>query len=140
MVSETLRIHPTNSLGLPRVVPNGKTISICGRNFPAGTVVSVPTWTLHHDKEIWGDDVDKFVPERWYNLTEAQKKAFLAWSTGPRQCSGRNVAEMEIMLVIATLVKRYEFELYEEELVTVEGFLNKPLRCEIGIRRRESLI
>jgi benzoate 4-monooxygenase len=82
--------------------------------------------------------VNEFVPERWYpgNLTETQKKAFMAWGIGPRQCTGRNVAEMEVMLIIATVVRRYEFVLYDEVLVTSEGFLNKPVKCEIGIRKR----
>lgn len=45
------------------------------------------------------------------------------------------MAEMELCLIMATVVKRYEFELYEGELATREGFLRKPLRCEVGIRR-----
>lgn len=60
----------------------------------------------------------------------------MAWGIGPRQCTGRNVAEMEVMLIIATIVRRYEFKLYDKELITSEGFLNKPVKCEIGIRRR----
>jgi benzoate 4-monooxygenase len=54
---------------------------------------------------------------------EEQKKAF----SGPRQGTGRNVAEMEIMLLTATIVKQYVLELYEETLVTKEAFLHKPL-------------
>jgi benzoate 4-monooxygenase len=60
----------------------------------------------------------------------------MAWGVGPRQCTGRNVAEMEVMLIIAKLVRRYEFVLFDQVLVTSEGFLNKPVRCDIGIRRR----
>ena len=29
-----------------------------------GTHVQVDVFTLQHDKEIWGEDADKFVPER----------------------------------------------------------------------------
>lgn len=61
----------------------------------------------------------------------------MAWGIGPRQCTGRNVAEMEVMLIIAAIVRRYEFELYDQVLVTSEGFLNKQVRCEIGFNRRE---
>ena len=46
------------------------------------------------------------------------------------------MAEMEVMLIIATIVRRYDFVLYDQVLVTSEGFLNKPVSCEIGIKKR----
>lgn len=41
-------------IGLPRVVPPGEGITILGHHFPAYTVLSVPAYTIHHDKDIWG--------------------------------------------------------------------------------------
>lgn len=50
---------------------------------------------------------------------------------------GRNVAEMELALIVATVMHRFTFELREEgKLETSEGFLRKPLHCRIGMRRR----
>lgn len=69
VIKETMRIHSTSSLGLPRVVPPGG-IEVSGRYFPAETVLSVPSYTIHHSKEIWGPDADEFVPERWEKITE----------------------------------------------------------------------
>jgi len=65
-----------------------------------------------------------------------QKSAFIPFSYGPRACVGRNVAEMEMALIVATVFRRYEFELYQEELETREGFLRKPLGLKVGMRRR----
>jgi benzoate 4-monooxygenase len=48
----------------------------------------------------------------------------------------RSVAEMELALIVATVARRYEFELYQQELKTREGFLRKPLECFVGVRRR----
>lgn len=70
VISETMRIHSTSSLGLPRVVPPGAGIDILGHHFPADTVLSVPSYTIHHSKEIWGSDADEFVPERWEKITD----------------------------------------------------------------------
>ncbi len=50
---------------------------------------------------------------------------------------GRNVAEMELALIVATVIRRYEFELREDgALKTREGFLRKPVRCRVAMRRR----
>lgn len=84
-------------------------------------------------------DPDTFNPDRWdpENLTDQQRGSFIPFSYGPRACVGRNVAEMELALIVATVARRYEFELREEgELRTREGFLRKPVRCLVGMRRR----
>ncbi|KXT07362.1 hypothetical protein AC578_539 [Pseudocercospora eumusae] len=136
VISETLRIHSTSSQGLPRVVPPGDGVEVAGRHFPQGVVLSVPAYVMHHSKEIWGADADEFRPERWQKVTERQKLAFIPFSYGPRACVGRNVAEMELALIVATVFRRYEFELYQDELETREGFLRKPLGLQVGMRKR----
>jgi benzoate 4-monooxygenase len=139
VINETLRIHSTSSLGLPRVVPPGPGVRILDQHFPAGSVVSVPAYTVHHSTEIWGPDADEFRPERWEKVTERQKGAFIPFSYGPRSCVGRNVAEMELALIVATVFRRYEFELHQEVLETREGFLRKPLECITGVRKRANV-
>lgn len=136
VISETLRIHSTSSTGLPRVVPPGPGVTIAGHYFPQGTVLSVPAYTIHHSKAIWGADADDFRPERWEQADERQKSAFIPFSYGPRACVGRNVAEMELALIAGTVFRNYEFELYQDVLETSEGFLRKPLGLEVGLRRR----
>ena len=70
VIQETLRIHSTSSQGLPRLVPPGPGVEIAGHHFPQGTVLSVPAYSMHHSKEIWGSDADVFRPERWEKVTE----------------------------------------------------------------------
>jgi len=98
----------------------------------------VPAYTIHHSTTIWGPDADSFRPERWdaENLTDWQKASFIPFGYGPRSCVGRNVAEMELALIVATLFRRYAFELRTGELVTREGFLRKPVGCRVGVKRR----
>ncbi|KAF2132728.1 benzoate para-hydroxylase [Dothidotthia symphoricarpi CBS 119687] len=139
VIKETMRIHSTSSLGLPRMVPPGPGVTISGRHFPQGVVLSVPAYTMHHSREIWGEDADAFRPERWETLTERQKGAFIPFSYGPRACVGRNVAEMELALIVSTAFRRYEFELRQGEMQTREGFLRKPLGLEVGMRRRRDV-
>ena len=137
VINETMRFHSTSGIGLPRQVPHdSKGVWIKGHFFPAGTVLSVPTYSIHHSKEIWGADADEFRPERWESLTPRQKNAFIPFSYGPRACVGRNVAEMEMKLICASWARRFEVELRQGVMETKEGFLRKPLGLEVAIRRR----
>lgn len=138
VVNETLRHHSTSGIGLPRVVPPGSAgVEFRGHYFPAGTTLSVPTYSVHHSRDIWGEDADEFRPSRWVNVTERQRNAFIPFSHGPRSCIGRNVADMELKLIVATWVRRYDVILQQEEMETREGFLRKPLGLRIGLKRRE---
>ena len=84
VIDEGLRLFSTVGLGLPRVVPEGG-LTVLGHTFEPGTVVSVPTYTLHRDKSVWGEDADGFVPERWARGDRAtMQKAFGPFSIGPR--------------------------------------------------------
>jgi len=138
VINEALRIHSTSGIGLPRIVPEGG-ITVCGHFFPEGTVLSVPTYTVHRDKEVWGDDVDVFRPERWEERDKnAIQKAFNPFSFGPRSCVGRNLASMELLIIISSILRRYHFVLEEPEkkFDTREGFLRKPAECRVGLKRR----
>lgn len=72
------------------------------------------------------------------NVSRRQKSAFIPFSYGPRACVGRNVAEMELALIVSTVFRNYEFELHQRHLDTREGFLRKPLGLEVGMRRRKA--
>lgn len=135
-----MRIHSTSSMGLPREIPpTAGPIEISGHTFMPGDVVSVPSYTIHHSHEIWGPDADQFVPERWdpTRITARQRAAFIPFSTGPRACVGRNVAEMELLVIVGTVFRLFDYELQQKgPLDTREGFLRKPLGLRVGIKRR----
>ncbi|PHH68428.1 hypothetical protein CDD83_6117 [Cordyceps sp. RAO-2017] len=137
VIDEALRHHSTSAIGLPREVPPGSPgVTIRGRHFPPGTVLSVPAYTVHHDRDVWGPDADEFRPERWEAVTPRQRNAFVPFGHGPRACVGRNVAEMELRLILATWARRYSVELRQGEMQTREGFLRKPLALEVALTRR----
>ncbi|RSH77163.1 uncharacterized protein EHS24_003797 [Apiotrichum porosum] len=138
--NETLRHQSTSGIGLPRQVPpESPGVNINGHYFPAGTVLSVPTYTIHHSKEIWGEDAKEFNPDRWNNVTERQKEAFIPFSFGPRSCVGRNVAEMEMKLIAATWAHRYQPTLLQDVMEVREGFLRKPLGLNINFKIRNNI-
>ena len=83
VINEGLRLHSVAGIGFPREVPEGG-MTVLGRHFSAGTVLSVPTYHAHHDPLVWGDDVDAFRPERWLEGNPKIGKAFYPFSFGPR--------------------------------------------------------
>ncbi|KAK5064242.1 hypothetical protein LTR84_000075 [Exophiala bonariae] len=138
-VEESLRVRPASTMGLPRVVPKGGRL-IAGQFVAEDTTVSVPTYTLLRNQEVF-DRPEVYLPERWLG-GESEKaklsKAHFPFSIGPRACIGRNIAYFEQLLVIAALVKGYEFEFESEgfELRTLERFNGNPDEMVMRVRKR----
>ncbi|KAI0826257.1 cytochrome P450 [Irpex lacteus] len=138
VIDEALRIHSTSGIGLPRVAPEGG-LTIGENYFPEGTILSVPTYTIHRDSEVWGSDPEAFRPERWFEQDQkAIQRTFNPFSFGPRSCVGRNLANMELLIIVASILRRFEFVLEnpDKPFDTAEGFLRKPVECIVGIKRR----
>ena len=103
-IEEILRVHPPVPAGPPRVVPPGGD-TVDGIFVPGGTVVSVGQWSACHTSEHFKEP-DLFLPERWIDPAYANdvRKAAQPFSAGPRNCLGKNLAYMEMRLVVARLL------------------------------------
>ncbi|KAI3695997.1 hypothetical protein L1987_79003 [Smallanthus sonchifolius] len=81
---------------------------------PAGTLIQINALILHHDKDMWGEDVNEFKPERFSKgvskVTKGQV-AHLPFSSGPRICIGQNFVILEAKMTIAMILQRFSFEL-----------------------------
>ncbi|KIJ53641.1 hypothetical protein M422DRAFT_241882 [Sphaerobolus stellatus SS14] len=133
IIDEGLRFHATTAIGLHRKVPKGG-IMCCGKFFPEGTELSVPAWTIQRDIHIWGDP-EIFRPERWLERN-GNRSYLLTFGKGPRACLGRNLAYMEMRLILGTVLIRYNMKLQSDELVTTEGFMHKPCHLLTNFSRR----
>ncbi|KAL5522614.1 hypothetical protein ACEPAG_8631 [Sanghuangporus baumii] len=138
VINEGMRLHSTVGIGLPRVVPEGG-LTVCGKTFPEDTVLSVPMYTVHRDPDVWGADADVFRPERWFERDPVKlQKSFHPFSFGPRACVGRNLAMMELLLIISSIFHRYDIVLEQPgiPLNVHEGFVRKPISCRVGLKSR----
>lgn len=54
---------------------------------PEGTQVLIPLYAMQHRKDIWGEDVEEFRPERWE--THRPGWEFIPFGAGARKCLGR---------------------------------------------------
>jgi cytochrome P450 len=66
-------MHPGVGFPLERYVPPEGAV-ICGTHLPAGTIVSMSAPTIHMDKRIFGEDAERFRPERWLEATSEELK------------------------------------------------------------------
>ncbi|KAF8712378.1 Cytochrome P450 monooxygenase, partial [Rhizoctonia solani] len=122
-VKETLRLYSTVGAGLPRVVPEGKNLTIADQTFNAGSVISISSYCTNRSS-VWGSDAEAYRPERWLEDESASlNKYFVAFSTGPRGCVGRNLANMNLLLIASAFFRRYDIELATPatKLVVDEG-------------------
>jgi len=139
-IQEGLRIQSTIAMGLPRIVPPASGgLTVMGRHFKEGSILSVPNYTIHRDKDVWGEDVEVFRPERWFEGDrEKMQRTFNPFSWGPRSCVGKNLATMELTTTIASIFRRYEFFHAEGQKFEIhEGIARKPLECVLGMKRRD---
>jgi len=65
-------------------------------------------------------DPETFDPERWLDKEKRLDRYLVSFGKGSRQCLGINLAYAELYLTAATLVSRFDFELYETSLKDVQ--------------------
>lgn len=109
-LDEAMRILPPTTFGLPRRTP-AEGAPILGAFVAGNTSVSISSYVAHRNEQIFPDP-ESFRPERW--LGDAGKDLqpyFLTFSAGARGCIGRNISYLEQMVVLATLLHRFEFAL-----------------------------
>jgi cytochrome P450 len=66
VMKEAMRKWPTAGPGSMRQVRDEKGVQLTPTlHVPKDWWILISIYALHHSKEIWGDDVEEFIPERW---------------------------------------------------------------------------
>lgn len=154
VITETLRLYPpaistTRSLERETTLPGDD-----GSNdvvvVPKGTYLYFPIWTIHRDSRNFEHPLE-FRPERWVvrqpNQQDSVKdkserwcerdddeavrarSAFVAFSAGARSCAGQRFALQEMSIVLAMLLKRFRYEMLNDDYVLTphrDGFVQSP--------------
>ena len=92
-----------------------------GYFIPKGTLIVIPIYTIHRMPSIWGPDVEKFNPDRWFDehtINSITNYNYLPFLTGPRSCIGNKVALNEMKFFLVNLIRNFEF--YEIEGIEVK--------------------
>lgn len=109
-----MRLYPPVPSGLQRVTP-AQGISVKTESgpivIPGNIVVSIPTSTIHQDPRYFSPQPTMFRPERWLRPEEEEafdKTAFIPFGYGPTGCVGKSLAWMEMRLMLATVLRRFD--------------------------------
>jgi cytochrome P450 len=106
-----------------------------GYTVPKGSLLFVSPWVTHRLPSLWEDpegfDPDRFAPERQKQMHRYQ---YFPFSAGPRMCIGMGFAQLEMQLVLSTLVKSFRLDLVPgnpivpEPLITLRPQGPVPMR------------
>jgi len=132
VLKETLRIWPPAPVYA--VWPFEDTV--IGGRYPVrrDETVMVLSSMLHRDPAVWGDDPERFDPDRFAAEAEAQlpPDAWKPFGNGQRGCIGRPFAMQEAKLLLAMILQRFDlterdpsYQLKIKETLTIkpDGFL-----------------
>ncbi|GLE53859.1 cytochrome P450 [Mycobacterium montefiorense] len=110
VVKEALRLYPP-VFALPGHVVKTPT-TLCGYDFQPRQRIIVCPYVTQRDPR-WFADPHEFRPERWLDgSTQTMPRfAWIPFGGGPRVCYGQNFAMAEMILVLATVTRRFKFSL-----------------------------
>lgn len=90
------------------------------------------------------EEPGQFKPERWINpddVTVTMKELFMPFSKGTRACLGKNLAIIELKLIVAHLTRRFEWTTApattDAVMETKDFFLLTPVggKCDLVFRK-----
>ncbi len=121
VVDEALRLYPPFWMIDRTALENDE---ICGIRIPAGILVVPYIYGTHHDPTHWPNP-ETFDPERFSaeRSSDRHRFAYLPFGGGPRLCIGNNMAIVQILLIIVTIVRKYDFTLANDKPVRIRPMM-----------------
>ncbi|KAB5566900.1 cytochrome P450 [Coniochaeta sp. 2T2.1] len=119
-VKEAFRLHPAAGLPLERIVPEPG-VEIAGHYVKGGTIVGCSAWIIHQNKDVFGDDVEAYRPERWLADESVDKEkeeqrikemngTMFQFGMGSRTCIGKNISLLEVYKLVPSMFRRFEIQ------------------------------
>ncbi len=123
VVAEAMRLYPpVYGFGRESV----QETEVMGYRIPKGWNVVMSQWVVQRDPR-WFPDPERFDPDRWAGdrTQRLPRYAYFPFGGGPRLCIGNAFAQMEAVLVLATVAREYHFTIDPAHPVEPQ----RPKRC-----------
>lgn len=105
--AETLRVNPIALICTPRRVL--ESVQVAGYHFDTGTILIPCIYLAHRRPEVF-PEAKQFQPERFLNQKFSPYE-YLPFGGGARGCIGMAFSMLEMKLVLATILSRYQLAL-----------------------------
>jgi cytochrome P450 len=112
LVKEVLRIRPPIPVAAGRVLD--EPFEIGPHTVPAGTLILIDAWGVHHDPRTHPDP-ERFDPERFAD-GPPEPYTWLPFGGGAHRCIGSALAEMEIGVALAGILRHVDLAPADSEL------------------------
>lgn len=121
---ETLRMYPVLPVLFPRIAKSP--IKIAGIKFDAETIFMPSLYLVHYQEDLYPDP-EQFKPQRFLEKQYSPSEYF-AFGGGSRRCLGYALALLEMKLVIATVISKYQLASSDDKPVKIQrrGFTLAP--------------
>ena len=124
-VNEVMRLKPVAPL---QVIEPVSDVEIMGYPIPRGTPINILARRMATRDENFVNG-NRFEPDRWLvspgpGHCPHERQAFIPFGAGPRLCPGRNLALLEIRMVLSMLCRNFDLESVQGEVSghLVSGF------------------
>lgn len=117
-IQEAMRLRPAAAMLARQIVADDE---VRGCRLKGGEWVVISSFLTHHLREFW-ENPDRFDPDRFSESAAKYRHpfAYYPFGIGPRTCIGNHLATMEVQLIVAMLLQRYEFAPSPGEKVKLE--------------------
>uniref|UniRef100_A0A914Z8S3 Cytochrome P450 n=1 Tax=Panagrolaimus superbus TaxID=310955 RepID=A0A914Z8S3_9BILA len=139
VMKEVLRHYPVAAFAASRECQQPTTIGP-GIEIEKDVCVALDLFTLHFDKNIWGEDSDEFKPERFFDLSALQQMSYYPFGGGARLCVGMRLAYLEEKLILIKILQNYyirECSETEEKLKQTGNVILVPEKVTVVLEKRK---
>lgn len=136
VIMEGLRLYPPGWFIGRRALAD---VRLGGYDVPKDSVVMLSQYIMQRDGRFY-DDPTEFRPERWTEKFEKElpRGAFFPFSAGDRHCIGEGFAWQEALLILATILERWQLELLPGQRIRPRPSVtlrpDRPIRMRVHSR------
>jgi cytochrome P450 len=112
VITETMRLYPPAWTIERDALADD---NVAGVPVPAGSTIAVPPLLVHRHREFWSDpagfDPARFLLPTGRPVADRPRYSYIPFGGGRRACVGQSFAELETVLVLASIAQRFRLEL-----------------------------